>query len=407
MSAREPHLEVHALPPNSRDPMRVSSSSAGAKLLALSLLSVAGIVVSATAATVYAAGEPQRRLGQRNVGAAKSTSSASIGARAAQLRLLVDSLIAPLGPFEPVDSVTLGQLISLVTRPADSAAFLRQSATNSSQAPRDPLLVYRAWARSAELPPLWAYRPGFANVHDSRVVPIVAMQSFKRLWRANEADADSALVRGDVQTALLRARENIAASRHLMHQPFMINVLIGRVLLSDGAKLLARVALQADEPTLHSAALRLQNDASATHAAAASLLHGLVRMGADPNDTRLISMAADQSQYPFARTLAVERMVTDMCYSTRDVLLGPSQARYDAVDRMFTSMRDIPRVNELAPLYRRTLDGYRDTPGTDLPAPRVDEPMSRTMLRFVVPTKVYQRVEYCRHLLNQSARQTA
>lgn len=390
--------------------MRVSSSSAGAKLLALSLLSVAGVVISATAATVYAAGEPQRRLGRRAGADKQYASPTMVATRAAKLRALSDSLIAPLGSFERIDSATKANIIALVTRPADSAAFLPYVVVNTAHAgrgdtsPASALAVYRAWARSEELPPFWAYRAGFANVRDSRAVPIFGMQALKRLWRANEADADSALVRGDVETALVRARENIAASRHLMGQPFMIDVLIGRVLLMDGAKLLARAALQADQPSLHSAAVRLQNEAKATHMEAARALNGLVRLGAEPEHSRLISMSADRAQYPFVRTLAVERMVADMCYSTRDVLLGPSQERYDAVDRMLASMKDIPRVGELEPMFHETLDGFRDSPGATLPAPRVDEPMSRTLLRLVVPAKVYQRVEYCRHFGNSAAR---
>lgn len=371
--------------------MRVSSSTAGAKLVALLLLTIAGLVASATAATVYSAGEPQRRA--QFADRTKRPAVISATPRASQVRALIDSIIEPLAPFKPIDSAVAAQMIALVTKPNDSAVWVPHSGAPPSST---ALATYRAWARSEELPPLWAYRAGFPSIRDYRTLPIFGMQPLGQLRHANELAADSALAMGDMKTALTRARENVAASRQILSQPFTMDLLIGRVMLRESAKLLARVALEAGEPEVNSAAKRLLNESELLHGEFSGMWEALVRRGAAPDDQRLFALAAERNRFPAMRALAIDRMVADMCFNTRDVIFGPSQSRYDAVKKMVASMSDVPRFAELGPLFEHTLATFDTAAGSEVRPPRVDEPASRTLFRLIVPTAVYQRVEWCR-----------
>ena len=376
--------------------MNVSAKSAGAKLLLLTLLSAAGLLASATAATVYAAGRTQRSVGGR------ATSSTAVNFDAARhwesIQALSDSLLEPLGPRHMVDSTTLRAVVALVAVKADSARWIPHGAADTART--QSLATFRRWARSEPLPAFWGLRVGMAGIADHRAIPSPRLQIMKQLWKANEAQADSALVRGDAQTALERARENIAGARHLMFQPWPISALVGRVMMMDGAKLLARSALQADQPALKTAALRLEAMSRALAIMPRGGLSALNASFADPHDDHLPAMARDRSLPPATRYLAVELMVAATCLSTRDVLFGPSQARHAAVDAMFDDTRDISRMNELRPLFHRTLTVFDESPERDLMAASVrqpaDEAWGETLLRLVVPRKVQARVDFCR-----------
>ena len=376
--------------------MNVSAKSAGAKLLLLTLLSAAGLLASATAATVFAAGRTLRSEG------ARANFSPAVNLDASRhwesIRVLSDSLIEPLGPLHAVDSSTLRAIVALIAVTADSSRWISHLAADTASTPS--LATFRRWARSEPLPAFWGLRVGMAGIADQRAIPSPRLQIMKQLWRANEAQADSALVHGDALTALDRARENIAGARHLMFQPWPISALVGRVMMMDGAKLLARSALQADQPALHTAALRLEAMSRALAIMPRGGLRALDASVADPQDDQLPAMARDRSLTPATRYLAVELMVAGTCLSTRDVLFGPSQARHAAVDEMFDETRDINRMNELRPLFHRTLTVFDESPERELIAagmrPPADEAWGETLLRLVVPRKVQARVDFCR-----------
>ena len=372
--------------------MGVSPKSAAARLLWLTVLAGAGLVASATAATVYAAGDIQRR-------GARGDSSAGLNLSASRnlgpLRALTDSLVAPLGVSEPIDSTTLAQIVALVTSPADSALWIAHAPADTDA--NVALAAYRRWARSAPLPAFWGARPGFPGLADSRMLPMPRLQALKRLWIANEAAADSALLAGDTETALVRARENIAGARHLFWQPRPIDAMAGRSMLSSGAKLLARTALQAQQPTLHEAAQRLVTLAGAV----APIPPGFATpRGRTLGDRALLVVAGDTTLHPATRFLAIELTVSAACHSTREVLFGPTAERHASVDAMVGSARDIEHLVELRPAFHRTLDRLdRDPTGFTVgvePAPRSDESMGETLLRLMVPGTVQARIDACR-----------
>jgi hypothetical protein len=361
--------------------MSVSSKSAGAKLLWLTVLAATGLVATATAATVFAASDLQRLH-------ARDRSSATMrleGSRNLQpLRALADSVVAPLGTVEPVDSLVLTQMVEFATSPAD-ADRVRVMTT------------YRGWARLQPLPAFWNSRVGFSDAPDPRTIVALYGKPLQRLAFANEAAADSALLAGHADIALLRARENIAVAQHLVWQPHFWDAALGRQMMLAGAKLLARASLQAQQHTLHESAQRLVALTTALQPIPEELK---APRRAYPSDSTLLQLARDRSLHPATRFLAIELMVASACRSPRDVLFGPSTERHTAVDAMIDAARDIPRLGELRPVFHRTLDRLEHNPeeltaGLGLPA-SAGESSTNALLRVLVPDIVEARIDACR-----------
>ena len=376
--------------------MRTSTPTTGAKLAILTLLAGSGVLVCATAATVYTAGAPRRHEHVNARNSPEPTRSWE------PLRALSDSLVAPLAGTasaqSPIDSALLVAMVALVAAPPDSLTWIphADADTTSSRA----IVTYRAWSRAAVLPPFWGLRAELHAAQDIRATPSPRLQVVKRLWKYNEAAADSALAHGDVQTALLRARENIAGARHLLWQPTPIAALVGRVMMADGAKLLARVALQADQPSLHTAAQRLETMVRSSNIMLSSSQLAIQRMSSEPNSGRLTEQAGDRTLHPATRFMAVELMVGSTCANTREVLLGPSPARFVAVEALVDSMHDIPRMRELKPLLRQTLSRFARVDEESLRAFGMREPIdaswSDALIRAFVPTSVQTRADFCK-----------
>jgi hypothetical protein len=376
--------------------MRLSTQSAGAKLVLLTLLTGTGLVVSATAATVYAAGDTQRHFSER----AKRAASVDLVASRqwAVVRRLTDSLVQPLSAEAPLDSVLMAQVVALLARPEEAYAWIPHPPPDTSRAAA--MVVYRHWANALPWPSLWGLRSSLSPIPDSHGLPAIEVSRLKRLWKQNEEDADTALMRGDAATALTRARENLSVARHLAWQPIPLEAMVGRVMISDAAKLLDRAALQADQPSLHTAAQRLRQSAQSYLPIPAGAWGATPLRHSAPDDATLLNISRDRSLHPATRVIAMQLLVANTCLSTRDVLFGPSSARRDALDRMIDVTRDVPRVAELQVLWHRTLDRLTDDPASMLRSARVRPPQSESwsaaLLRSVVPAKVQARIDYCR-----------
>jgi hypothetical protein len=371
------------------------------------LLSGVGLVASATAATVYAAGDAQRRLltatPTRTEDGVPGVGRAFVAAMhtSKPLAALVDSLIAPL--LEPrnggdPDSAIRLEFAALVTSPQHRATFAaRAAATGVGDSPQgdsalgdSALGVFRTWARTERTAAFWLYREGFPKVVDVRTLPVLRAPAIDSFFRANEAAADSALVHGDIETALQRARENIAASKQLVWQPLAYDAVIGRARLQDAAALLARTARQADDPLLHSAAQRLQRLAQAARPAFPTPWSPQSPRAADPDDPRLLPTASDRAAFPASRVAALDQVMLGACVSTREVLFGVSPARHAAIDRLTRAMGDIDRIDELRPLYHRALDAFDHAEPAAAPTSQ--------FLRLIIPTSVNARIDFCRAL---------
>lgn len=376
--------------------MPLPHSMTPSRLLLLSLLTVSGAVVSATAASVYAAGDAARRLEERGKPPAR-VDAGKVQARNALTRL-VDSLAAPLGSGTPLDSGTMRRVLAVITEASERGWIEHPVA---SAVDTSSLALYRSWVRSAPWPALWGYAPLFGEGVRLHAIPMRKLQPVKRWWTANEHAADSALMRGDIATALVRARENIAGARHLIDQPLAIDALVGRVMLVDGAKLLARVALQADDIALHTAAERLLQQSRAFEPVPRGNLALLAHAAADPRSVELLALAADTAQLRSRRAITLERLTAGVCFNTREMLFGASQTRHETLDRAIASMHDIPRVAELRTALHRELDGFSSGPHLPpgrAPAPTALSGAAETALRWLLPRTIEDRVDYCRSL---------
>lgn len=377
--------------------MSGSPRSVGIRLVLFTLLSGVGLVASATAATVYVAGDALRRLSAASLGrsadAAPRVGAAFTAAAHASrpLAALVDSLIQPLVEPRNVlgeDSTVRSAFASRVTSPQYHATFAARAATATTS---DSILgLFRAWARAERSAAFWLYRAGFPQVADIRTLPVLRAPTIDSLFRANEAAADSALVHGDAETAIRRARENIAAAGQLLWQPMPYDAVIGRARLQDAAALLARTARQADDPRLHSAAQRLQRLALAARPAFPTPWSRQSPRAADPEDPRLQQLAGDRAAFPASRVAALDQLILGGCVNTREMLFGVSPARHAAIDRLALAMRDIARIDELRPLYHRALDAFDHAEPAAAP--------SSDLLRRLVPAAVNARVDFCRAL---------
>lgn len=381
--------------------MRAASPSTGAKLLLLTALTASGLLASATAATVYVAGAPQRPAASDTRAGGETDGSASRhfdGSRSGPaLSALIDSLIDPIGPAEPPDSAMVSQMVALIAGDStgDNAPAWRPHHA-PAQSPVARLRIYRQWARAEQMAPFWAYSQGFPGVRASRDVPVTHIAALRALAAANESEADSALVHGDVDEAFVRARENIAAARHLVWQPFPIDALIGRALLSNAAKLLARTALQGNQPTVHTQAMRLQSLTANALIAPKPTWNVFSHYGASPDDPRLFALAGDATLFPATRMLAIESMVAGACLNTREVLFGALPARHEAIDQLLKLTSDVPRAQELAPALHGSLAQFDAATMVTSPAVHDEWSISSQVLAWLVPSNVSARARACR-----------
>ncbi len=380
--------------------MRAATPSTGAKLLLLTALTASGLLASATAATVYVAGAPQRpaasaaRAGGRTDGSASTRFDGSRSGPA--LSALIDSLIDPLGPAASPDSANVAQMVALIAGDSTGASAPAWRPHDApAQSPDARLRIYRQWARSERMPPFWAYDAGFPGVRASRDMPVTQIAALRALAIANESEADSALVHGDVDAAFVRARENIAAARHLVWQPFPIDALIGRALLSNAAKLLARTALQGNQPTVHTQATRLQSLTATAQIAPKPTWNVFSHYGASPDDPRLFAVAGDATLFPATRMLAIESMVAGACLNTREVLFGALPARHDAIDQLLKLTSDMPRAQELAPALHGSLAEFDAATMAASPTVRDEWSISAQVLAWLVPSSVSARARAC------------
>jgi hypothetical protein len=220
---------------------------------------------------------------------------------------------------------------------------------------------------------------------------------FRALWRANAADADSALSHGHTDAALERARENLAGARHLLGQPFAIDATIGVAQLRESARLLSRVAASIQDPHLSGAADRLLMLAQSHQPIPRGNVARLMRAAADPASDSLVRLAADRSVHPARRLLMTELLPAGACFNPREMLFGISAERRATMDRLLAALSDIPRLDELrAPI----LGQFRYAEGS---SPRSQPPRFRGMgeraLEVVLPEGLVARMRWCRRVV--------
>lgn len=364
-------------------------------LLASVIAVVSTLLTSSTAATVYVASGAVRPTGEDARTITLFPSHAHRQAHAA--RSLLDSLVEPLGALPDMDSVTLRTAVAMFATRVSAGAWITADSAAASSV--DTLTFLRQWSRTKALPAFWGIRPGFAGVERAGDLPLHTYRPLRRYMLLNEAVADSALMAGDAATAIERARETLAGARHLLSQPQLVDVLVGRVMVERGSRLLVRAAQQGDDPLTAGAARRLDalSRGAFTVDRAAQLAYRA--LGTRPNDGRLLSLASDTSLHPALRMQAFVGLFAGACLHPREVLFGMSSERRLVFQQIAQAVEDIPRGRDLAALHQKEFDHFDDGL-TDVARKR--EAASRGAdsgpLSWVVPRIVTDRVAMCRRM---------
>jgi len=363
-------------------------------LLALAIGAVSTVLTTGTAATVYVASSavrPTPRGEDERITLFPTSAHRQSGAA----RALLDSLVEPLGALPQLDSVTMRQAVALLRAGRDHSAWIDFDSTIVPSL--DTLTFLRHWARSQPLPAFWGIRPGFAGVEGANDLPVHSFFPLRRFMMLNEASADSALLAGDAREAMTRARETLAAARHLLGQPILTDALVGRVLLQRGARLLVRSAQQGDDPMTAGAARRLDALAAGAFAMERSQMRVYRTLGASPEDGRLLAIAGDTRLHGALRLRAFNGLLQGACAHPREVIFGMSSERRIAFQQVAQAIEDMPRAHDLVALFEREFeffdDGYSDAARRKLRAARPDKV---SPFAWIVPQVVSDRVSMCR-----------
>lgn len=330
------------------------------------VLSCLGLLFASTAATVLAAGESQRRA----AAALSPTSGAQPRLDQANgiMNQLVDSLVEPVFAAPGVGSLALRGMLDILTTPSDITLDIDQYST------------------VAEL-----LNVGALADHQRSL--------FVQRWQDHYRAADSALLRHDVTSALRYARENIASARRLSQRPQAHDARPGRELLAQGAILLARTALQAEQPYLHSAAQHLADLAQqlAPFLAVSGSTPLVLGRATDPK--QLAAIAGNQSLLPAMRISSLTTVLAGACLEQREVLFGPSDHRLRSLIALGDSVRDIPRSGLVVAMHRESLQRIANPRAYMSATPDTAATPLQTVLHLFVPPSVRARVQLCRALV--------
>lgn len=383
--------------------MTSTHSAARPTVILATLAAIAiALAVCATAATVIVASDVTRereRVQEHGAVASVSVSEARDAlATMPSLRAAIDSLAAPLAPFAQADSITIALMtVQWDSRPAQHRAVFApsrveaqpESAPASSlsdlnqvvlalrgEGASDPLLraqvladtatpwlgIWRRFARSAPLPPLWGYREGLPGVTSSFDLPIRGYNGVRHLQLLNEAVGRIALERGDAGTALLRARENVAATRHYLDSPLLTDFTFGRSIAVQGGRLLADAARALGDSVTLALALSLEQLAANSNASFLALNRAAERDAASPTGTLAMELFDDE-KLPFAvRVEILYATISGACGHTREVLFGFAPQREQRLAELAARHRDHPTFGPMLGLMPAAARRVRENP---------------------------------------------
>lgn len=212
--------------------------------------------------------------------------------------------------------------------------------------------VFRRWARSAPLPALWGYREGLPGAAEGRGVPTRPFALLRVLFDVNTEAGLLAFRDGRYETAMERARENIAGARHLIEQPIELDAMLGRIQMSVGVRLLSMSARESGDSATLLRATVLDSAIRKYYFGPAQL----TAEEADPRSNAAESVIADRSMLPSHRMAAFDAIVRGGCRNTREVVFGFDERRRESIERALASVSDIHRGPELAQQSLRYFD---------------------------------------------------
>ncbi len=389
------------------------------------------LAVFATAATVIVASDVTREREQMQQRGAVSSipladARASLAA-SASLRGLVDSLVAPLAPFADADSQTVALMVhqwdtsgtrhAVFARPGaagvpasppratasqlgsllhalrgdstlDTAALAR--AVEDTASPW--LAVWRRFARSTPLPPLWGYRAGLPGVESTFDLPVRRYGGARQLMLLNELAGRLALQAGDHASAATRGLENVAASRHYLDSPILVDFLVGRTFALAGARLVADAARAAGDARRVAQAEELERLATNNASSLLALQRAAERDAASPSGTLAMELFDDE-KLPFAvRVEILYANVLGGCGHTREVLFGFSPERETRLAALASQHREHPAFGPMLELLPRAARKVRESP-TSLLSPDVWP--TAGVLDVLLPESVAARTVLC------------
>ena len=413
--------------------MTPTQTTARPTVILATLASIAiALAVCATAATVIVASDVTRE--RELVQAHGSASGVSLEAARAELsqmpslRALVDSLAAPLAPFERADSVTIARLTAqwdTAMRPQRAVFATAPELRPSSERPATPMSVllsvaravrgdsaidhealasvladsssdwlasWRRFARSEPLPPFWGYREGLVGVTSMFDLPLRQYSGARYLMLLNEVVGRVALQRGDVAAAEARGRENVAASRHYLDSPVLADFAFGRSIALAGTRLLTAAAEARGASAVLAQARALEAMTQSGGMATQALTRAAERDAASPAG-QLAYELFDDEKLPFAvRVEILYAAISGACNHTREVLFGFDPSREARLAALAARHAQHPVFGEALRLIPPTARRVREAPASLLSP---DVWPTAGLLDRLLPDGVAQRAVLC------------
>ena len=215
------------------------------------------------------------------------------------------------------------------------------------------LAVWRRFAYSPDYPIMWEFRPGLPGARYATDVPVPTWNGPKDLAYRNFVSGYVSMANGDTAAAIVRARENIAASRPYLRTVTPNESLVGLVILGMGRQQLFVIGKATRNQVLIDEAQRLRAMGIRRKREEPPAL-ARYALAAEPSGRDAAHLAMDTS-WPADVGDALFRMTYGYCLNPREILFGPDPARGQSLDGIVTRSR-IPRLTDLARLGKNWLN---------------------------------------------------
>jgi len=208
----------------------------------------------------------------------------------------------------------------------------------------------------------------------------------------NELAGRLALRAGDAASAAERGLENVAASRHYLDSPFMLDFAVGKMMVLRGSRLVAEAAELAGHRDVAMRARELERLATPGLLAFRVLSREADRDAADPNSPMAMELFDDE-KLPFAvRVEVLYAVVRGACNHTREVIFGFAPERQQQLAALAARHRHHPVLGPVLGLMPGAAQRLRENPQSVIPAGQF--PTSGTF-DFLLPEAMAARAVAC------------
>lgn len=228
------------------------------------------------------------------------------------------------------------------------------------------LALWRRFARSAPLPPLWFLKPVLPAVDRPgrfRESDLRRLSFVRDLTLRNEAAAVLEMWEGDVSAAHLHIQENVAVAQKLLSEPFDVTTWsVISILEASESSLRAMTRLSGDSSFSRDADVvaELRHLVNTSYRSMWGTVAEMVM--ANPIEPVGLVVVADTTVPPFQRWGLVRGIANryGFCFNAREIVFGISQERQDLLARATQLTADIKRSDELGALLAAELLGLRE-----------------------------------------------